>query len=131
MQSAAPGNTPNDAQPLETSKTNELIASDKVEGTTVYSTDGEKVGSIDHLMIGKRSGKVDYAVMSFGGFLGIGEDHHPLPWDVLTYDTERGGYVVNIDKEKLVDAPRYPRGTEPEWSQGYNHQIYAFYGVPY
>ncbi|MCR2834334.1 PRC-barrel domain-containing protein [Parerythrobacter lacustris] len=131
MQSAPLDNRQNQSQPLESRETDELIASNKVEGTKVYSTDGEKVGSIEHLMIGKRTGKVDYAVMSFGGFLGIGEDHHPLPWDVLTYDTDRGGYVVNIDKEKLTDAPRYPKGTEPEWSHGYNHKIYAFYGVPY
>ncbi len=57
-----------------------LIASDKVEGTPVYRSNGEQVGTMERVMIDKISGKVAYAVMSFGGFLGIGEDYHPLPW---------------------------------------------------
>ena len=56
-------------------------------------------------MIDKRSGKVAYAVMSFGGFLGMGESYHPLPWEVLDYDERQGGYVVDLDKERLQNAP--------------------------
>ena len=89
------------SRPLERDETGNLISSNKVDGTAVYATDGEKIGKIDHLMIGKRSGRVEYAVMNFGGFLGMGESHHPLPWDALDYDTDRGGYVVNIDKDRL------------------------------
>jgi PRC-barrel domain len=69
-----------------------LIGSDKVEGTAVYGADDTQIGSIERVMIDKRSGKVSYAVLSFGGFLGIGDDHYPLPWDSLKYDTNLGGY---------------------------------------
>ena len=68
------------------SETGNLIAASKVEGTKVYDRQGESLGSIYDVMIDKRSGQVRYAVMSFGGFLGMGESYHPLPWDVLDYD---------------------------------------------
>ena len=67
-----------------------LIGSDKVEGTAVYGADDAQIGSIERVMIDKRSGKVSYAVLSFGGFLGIGDDHYPLPWNSLRYDTNLG-----------------------------------------
>jgi hypothetical protein len=76
---------------VATDETSDLISSDKVEGTAVYNRQGEKLGSIYTLMIDKISGKVVYAVMSFGGFLGIGDRYHPLPWSVLKYDTRQGG----------------------------------------
>jgi sporulation protein YlmC with PRC-barrel domain len=79
-------------------ETNRLIASDKVEGTAVYNRQGEKLGTIRNFMVEKRSGKVEYAVLSFGGILGMGDSYHPLPWNVLTYDTTQGGYVVDLDK---------------------------------
>ena len=79
-------------------ETNNLIASDKVEGTAVYNAEGEKLGKIENFMVGKRNGRVEYAVMSFGGVLGMGEDYYPLPWSELDYDTSKGGYLVNIDK---------------------------------
>ena len=69
-----------------------LIGSDKVEGTPVYGRDGNKIGTIQRIMIDKISGKVAYAVMSFGGFLGMGEDYYPMPWASLKYDTNLGGY---------------------------------------
>jgi hypothetical protein len=86
-------------------ETDRLISSDKVEGTSVYNPTGESVGSIYTVMIDKYSGQVDYAVMSFGGFLGIGERYHPLPWKALTYDTGLGGYVVDVSREQLERAP--------------------------
>jgi PRC-barrel domain len=75
---------------VATEETVDLISADKVEGTSVYSREGEKLGSIYGLMIDKFSGRVIYAVMSFGGFLGIGDRYHPLPWSVLTYDPGQG-----------------------------------------
>jgi hypothetical protein len=119
------------SRPLERDETNRLISSKKVEGTPVYDTKGEKIGRIDHVMIGKRSGRVEYAVMDFGGFLGIGEKHHPLPWDALDYDTDRGGYVVDLDKKRLEEAPSFDQGTEPEWNRNYGESVYAYYGVIY
>ncbi len=108
---------------VATDETGSLIAASKVNGTHVYNGQGESLGSIYDVMIDKRSGKVAYAVMSFGGFLGMGEDYHPLPWSVLTYDTEQGGYVVNLDKESLEGAPRYSeseasRWDDPEYTRG-------------
>jgi hypothetical protein len=88
-------------------ETRRLIASSKVEGTPVFNRTGEQLGSVYNFMVDKISGQVAYVVMSFGGFLGIGESYHPLPWRALTYDTRLGGYVVDIDKDRLVGAPRY------------------------
>src|SRR5919205_1994263 len=96
-------------------ETNRLIASNKVEGTAVYNRQGEKLGSVHNFMVDKRSGKVEYAVMSFGGFLGMGDSYHPLPWKVLTYDTSKGGYVVDLDKRMLQEAPSYKVGQEPPY----------------
>ena len=76
-----------------------LIAAEKVNGTNVYNLAGDKLGSIDDIMIDKVSGRAIYAVMSFGGFLGMGEKFHPLPWAKLKYDAQKGGYVVNLDKK--------------------------------
>ena len=89
----------------ETNESAHLIASNKVEGTPVYTSQGERIGSIYNFMVEKRSGKVAYAVMSFGGFLGMGESYHPLPWNKLTYDTSLGGYVVGVTRERLQAAP--------------------------
>jgi hypothetical protein len=84
-----------------------LIASDRVEGTAVYGADQEKIGSIERVMIDKLSGKVAYAVLSYGGFLGIGDDHYPTPWSSLKYDTSLEGYRIGITKDELDRAPKY------------------------
>jgi hypothetical protein len=112
-------------------ETNRLIASDKVEGTAVYNRQGEKLGTIHNFMVEKRSGKVEYAVMSFGGIMGMGDSYHPLPWNVLTYDTGRGGYVVDLDKSMLQGAPSYKSGQEPRYDRAYGEQVYGYYRVPY
>jgi hypothetical protein len=88
---------------------NPLISSERVTGTNVYNAAGDKLGSIETVMIDKRSGQVRFAVMSFGGFLGIGEKYHQLPWAGLTYDEEQSGYVVNLSREALEGAPSYGR----------------------
>jgi sporulation protein YlmC with PRC-barrel domain len=116
---------------VATDETGELIASDKVEGTEVYNRQGEHLGEVHNFMVNKRSGQVEYAVMSFGGFLGIGESYHPLPWKVLTYDTSKGGYVVDLDKRKLEGAPTYRVGEEPVYNREYGRSIYDYYGLPY
>src|SRR4030095_9624193 len=95
------------SESVETDETSNLISSDKVDGTAVYNREGEKLGSIHTLMIDKTAGKGTYAVMSVGGVLGIGDRYHPLPWDVLTYDTGQGGYVVDLDRSTLEAAPTY------------------------
>ena len=94
---------------VEIDETHRLIASNKVEGTAVYDRRGERLGSVYNFMVDKVSGQVAYAVMSFGGFLGIGDSYHPLPWKSLTYDTDKGGYVVDLDRSRLEGAPQLPR----------------------
>lgn len=90
-------------------ETGKLISSDKVVGTAVYNAAGEHLGSIYSVMLHKISGRVAYAVMSFGGFLGLGERYHVLPWDVLTYDEAKGGYNIDRSGDELRGAPHYSR----------------------
>jgi len=99
-----------------TNETGDLIASDKVEGTAVYDRNGTKLGSVYNFMVNKRSGQVAYAVLSFGGFLGMGSSYHPLPWNQLTYDPAQGGYVVDLTKEQLEGAPTYSASEAPRWN---------------
>ncbi|TGX52149.1 PRC-barrel domain containing protein [Sphingomonas gei] len=120
----------NDAE-IATDETATLIASNKVEGTAVYNDDGEKLGSIYNFMVDKVSGQAEYAVLQFGGIFGIGSDYYPLPWDMLTYDTERGGYVVDIDKETLEGAPRYAADAQPAYDEAYGERVYGYYGLNY
>ncbi|MEO9041797.1 MAG: PRC-barrel domain-containing protein [Rhodoferax sp.] len=110
--------------------TSDVICSDKVEGTSVYNNKGEKLGSIDNLMIDKYSGQVRYATLEFGGFLGLGTDRYPLPWNLLKYDTTQDGYVVPLDKDRLNDAPRYPDGSESPFvtDKDYGRRVNNFYG---
>jgi len=91
-----------DASARETTR---LISSDKVEGTSVRRSDGDKVGSIENVMIDKRSGRVAYAVMSFGGFLGMGEDYYALPWSALRYNENLDAYELNVTDDQLRNAP--------------------------
>ncbi|MDB5725066.1 MAG: photosystem reaction center subunit [Novosphingobium sp.] len=116
---------------IATDETTSLIASNKVEGTTVYNGQGEKLGSIYNFMVDKRSGQVEYAVLQFGGLFGLGSDYYPLPWDVLTYETAQGGYVVNIDKALLEKAPRYSNADEQRFDRDYGREVYGYYGVNY
>jgi len=109
--------------------TNDVISSDKVEGTNVYNLAGEKLGSVDDLMINKHSGQVLYAVLEFGGFLGLGTDRYPLPWNMLKYDTVKDGYVVPLDKAKLDKAPRYAENDLPAYTPEYGKKVDSFYGL--
>lgn len=106
-----------------------LISSERVQGTTVYGMDGRQIGEIDHLMIEKISGKVAYAVMSFGGFLGLGESHYPIPWGSLHYNTELQGYQTNVTEDQLRDAPEFSDDswTDPTWER----RVHDHYRAPY
>jgi sporulation protein YlmC with PRC-barrel domain len=114
---------------IETDETSSMIASNKVEGTTVYGPNGDKLGSIYNFMVDKETGQVEYAVLQFGGVLGLGSDYYPLPWDVLTYDEDQGGYVVELPKEQLENAPHYAPNEEPKFDSNYRGQIYGAYGM--
>lgn len=117
---------------VEQRETTSLIGSDKVEGTAVYGSDEKRIGSIDRVMIDKKSGKVAYAVLSYGGFLGIGDDHYPTPWSNLKYDTRLGGYVIGITIDQLQGAPKYSNDNEWGWSRAEDERVYGFYkAAPY
>jgi hypothetical protein len=115
------------AEGIATDETRRLIASNKVEGTPVFDRAGEQLGTIYNFMVDKVSGQVAYAVMSFGGFLGIGESYHPLPWRALTYDVRLGGYVVDIDQTRLAGAPRHGAGDDPFTDDEYGRRVDAYY----
>lgn len=121
------------ADKLKSRETAGLIGSDKVEGTAVYRSDGDRVGTIDRVMLDKRSGNVAYAVMSFGGFLGIGSDHYPIPWSLLTYNERLGGYEVNITEDQLKRAPKFRSDESWEYEdRSHESALYSYYGVtPY
>jgi len=109
-----------------------LIGNDKVEGTAVYGADRQKIGSIKRVMIDKITGKVSYAVLSFGGFLGIGDDYYPLPWQSLKYDTQLGGYLSGVSSEKFNGAPKYADDTAWNWSDpGRAKSVDEYYGIAF
>jgi hypothetical protein len=113
-------------------ETNTLIGSDKVEGTAVYGVDRQKIGTIERVMIEKISGKVSYAVLRFGGFLGIGDDFYPLPWSTLSYDTNLGGYTARITADQLQGAPKYSTEADWDWQDtGRARTVNDFYGTPF
>ena len=101
--------------PEPETKPHTLIASDRVEGTTVRRPNGEKIGTIQRVMIDKVSGKVAYAVLRFGGFLGVGDKHLPIPWEKLKFDATMGAYQVDVTDEELAKAPSYAADKEFDW----------------
>jgi sporulation protein YlmC with PRC-barrel domain len=116
------------ASTTERETTSSLIASDQVEGTAVYDANGKRIGRVERLVIDKAGGRVVYAVMSFGGFLGIGADHYPIPWPMLDYDEKLGGYRVDITEEQLKNAPKIEQGES--WEQtnrGRDEQVHGYW----
>ena len=111
-------------------ETDRLISSQKVDGTAVYNRNGDKLGTVDHMMIDKFTGQVEYAVMSCGGFLGIGDSYSPVPWKSLDYDVNLGGYAIDADRAKLTNAPRFQASGRPDWSdRGYTGRINEYWEV--
>ena len=116
----------------EARETAGLIGSDKVEGPYVYDARGEHIGSIERVMIEKVSGKASYAVLGFGGFLGIGHDHYPLPWQTLKYNTDLGGYQVAVTEDQLKGAPKYANDSDWDWEdRNRGRAVNDYYGLPY
>jgi hypothetical protein len=113
-----------------TNPSGRLVAAKQVQGTTVYSTALEKLGTVEDVMIDKAAGRIAYAVLSFGGFLGIGDHYYPLPWEKLSYNTEMDGYIVDIDREMLEGAPSYTDAATASWNDdSWGRGIYTYYGV--
>lgn len=107
-----------------------LINAEKVHGTDVYNTQGEKLGEIEDLVLDKVDGRVQYAVLSFGGFLGFGDKRYPLPWGALKYDTLKSGYMVNLDKRQLENAPAFEADEPIDWTPDYGRRVDAYYKIP-
>jgi hypothetical protein len=110
-----------------------LIASDRVEGTLVRRTDGEKIGAIQRLMIDKQSGNVAYAVLAYGGFLGMNQKHLPIPWARLHYDRALGAYQLDMTEEELAQAPSFAADQEFDWGdRSREAEIHNYYSTrPY
>jgi hypothetical protein len=107
-----------------------LVASDRVEGTVVRRLSGERVGSIQRLMIDKVSGHVAYAVLRFGGFLGMGEKHLPIPWERLKFDMTRQAYLVSLTDAELANAPSYAVDADFDWGdRSEQRRLHDFYGT--
>ncbi|HEX8366795.1 MAG TPA: PRC-barrel domain-containing protein [Allosphingosinicella sp.] len=118
-------------QGLPIDETSRLIASNKVEGTPVYSRDRHRLGSIYNFMVDKVSGQAEYAVLRYGGFLGMGQRYYPLPWRVLTYHRDAGGYVIDMLARDFEDAPSFDRDSEPEFDTAYGRKVHSWYGLDY
>jgi hypothetical protein len=113
----------------EARESSTLIGSDKVAGTAVYGPDDKEIGTIERVMIEKTSGRVSYAVLGFGGFLGIGNDHYPLPWNALKYDTRVSGYRIGITADQLNGAPKYAAESSWDWEEpGRSKSVDDYYG---
>ena len=108
----------------------DLISSEQVEGTDVFDRNGDKVGKIDHLMIDKKTGHVTYAVMSFGGFIGLGHSHYPLPWGAIKYNTKLNGFETSVTEAQLKDAPAF---SDDSWTdRNWETKTHTYYNVrPY
>ena len=106
-----------------------LISADRVEGTAVYNTDGEKLGHVEDVMLHKLTGKVAYAVVSCGGFLGVGEKYLPMPWSLLTYDEQKDGYVVPANRARLQEAPSFAPDTTTD-DADWRDRVHTHYNAP-
>jgi hypothetical protein len=100
-------------------------------GNDVYNKDGEDLGDIKEFMIDMASGKVAYAVLSFGGLLGMGDKLFAVPWDALALDTTNKRFTLNVLKDAMKDAPgfdkdHWPSMSDPKWASG----VHKFYGMP-
>lgn len=112
-------------------KPHSLIASDRIEGTAVRRPNGDRIGHIERLMIDKISGKVSYAVLSFGGFLGIGANLVPLPWARMTFNRDLDAYQLDISDEELRRAPSFLDNEDFDWGdRSLEEDVHRYYGVP-
>ncbi len=118
---------------LEKENSSFTIASSRVEDTNIYGRDGDKIGAVKDLLIEKRGGQVTDAIISVGGFLGIGSERHSLPWSKLEYDTELGGYRLDVTEEQLKNAPRFEEtDTARPHDRDFQTEVYSYWEVtPY
>ncbi|MFZ2995852.1 PRC-barrel domain-containing protein [Sphingobium sp.] len=118
----------NTSGPTDTAPTNLLLSSNKVDSTKVASRDGDSLGSVHSFMVNKRTGEVTYAVLSLGGFLGMGKSYYPLPFELLSYDHVADGYIVTVDRRLLEGGPSWSNNA-PDFNQAYADRVSNYYGV--
>lgn len=110
-------------------ETSRLISSEKVAGSKVENTNGDDLGHIEEIMIDKISGRVAYAVLNYGSFLGMGGRLFALPWNILKYDTQRDAYIIGVPAERLKNAPSFEASAWPDFSdRKYGKEIHDYYG---
>ena len=108
------------------------ILASKVKGTAVYNDAGDKIGTVEDIVLDKQSNQIMFAALGFGGFVGIGEKYYPVPWSMLDFDEDKGGYVVPLDKDRIKNAPAYDLKdlTKHDGSLGnIREQSYAYYNI--
>jgi len=116
----------------QTQNRQDCISSDRVEGTAVYGSDGEKIGSVECIMIEKRSGQAREAILDVGGFLGMGGSRHAVPWQKLEYDVDQGGYRLDVTEEQLKEAPSFQESDRERTlsDRDYRAEVYDYYATP-
>lgn len=117
---------PQNQEALKTNETSTLISADKVKGTDIYNSAGEHLGEVDTVMIDKLSGKIAYAVVTFGGFMGMGSDRYALPWQILTYDSKEQGYIIDVTNDVLRSTPVLRDHADRMWGT----QLHEHFRVP-
>ena len=107
------------------------IRAKKVLGTSVKDTTGEKIGTVEDVVLDKLSNNIMFAIVSFGGFLGMGEKYHPIPWSALNYDETENSYVVSFTKEQLQAAPADSiKELTKDDGMAYRDRAYDYYKTP-
>ncbi|MGV8916973.1 MAG: PRC-barrel domain-containing protein [Pseudomonas sp.] len=108
----------------------DLLGANTLIGNDVYNHNDENLGDIKEIMLDIRSGKVAYAVLSFGGFLGLGEKLFAVPWGAMTLDTVNKRFVLNVEKERLKNAPGFDTDNWPDMAdQSWTDEVHSFYGT--
>ena len=112
-----------------TSGTPVPVAADDLRGKAVHGRDGDKLGTIDRLIMDERMGQLAYIVLSTGGFLGLGQSYHPIPWSAFRYDEHNRGYIAAIDKRLLEGAPSFRPDTAPVFDDAYGRRVTDYYRI--
>ena len=108
-----------------------LISADDARGKTVHGRDGDKLGTVDQLILDERTGQVAYVILSTGGFLGLGQSYHPIPWSAFRYDETQGGYAGAIDKRLLEGAPSFRPDSSPVFDDAYGLRVTVYFRLPH
>jgi sporulation protein YlmC with PRC-barrel domain len=109
-----------------------VLSASTLAGDDVYNPKGEKMGSIKEIMLDIESGKVCYAVLSFGGFLSLGEKLFAVPWNALTVDSENKRFVMNTNEEQLKNAPGFDAENWPNMAdETWGKSVHAYYDTTY